>query len=175
MASLRRLASIPPNGLPPGRVFVATLFAMALLAGIDHISGYQIWLNSLYCVPVGAAAFFCARKEQVISVIVFSVACQVTVFFADNLVPIAQIVDFFIALISALAVTYFARIARLNYLEVDKLASTDALTGLKNRRIFEMIVELEMARQKRYGGSFSLAAIDLNRFKTLNDTLGHRA
>jgi len=78
-------------------------------------------------------------------------------------------------LISALAVTYFARIARLNYLEVDKLASTDALTGLKNRRIFEMIVELEMARQKRYGGSFSLAAIDLNRFKTLNDTLGHRA
>ena len=54
-----------------------------------------------------------------------------------------------------------------------KLATTDWLTGLHNRRSFESIADMEISRQKRYGGVFSLVIIDLDNFKELNDCAGH--
>ena len=56
-----------------------------------------------------------------------------------------------------------------------ELAITDPLTGLYNRRHFEEILRSEMARIRRYGGTCSLAMIDLDFFKNYNDTLGHLA
>jgi diguanylate cyclase (GGDEF)-like protein len=154
---------------------VASLTAMTVLAGIDLADGSQVWLNSLYCIPVGAGAFFCARKNQLICIAVFSVVCQSLVALTYRLTHLTEIVNSCIALISTLAVTYFARTSRLGYLAVESLASIDALTGLKNRRSFEVIADQEIARQRRNGGVFGLASIDLNRFKHLNNTLGHRA
>jgi diguanylate cyclase (GGDEF)-like protein len=56
-----------------------------------------------------------------------------------------------------------------------RLAQTDSLTGLVNRGAFtaELCERLEAA--KRDGGSVALFVIDLDRFKHLNDTLGHHA
>jgi diguanylate cyclase (GGDEF)-like protein len=70
-------------------------------------------------------------------------------------------------------VVYLA--VRMNCLETMALATSDALTGLANRRGFAAIVELEIARQKRHGGVFSLAMPDLDDFKELNDSRGHAA
>jgi diguanylate cyclase (GGDEF)-like protein len=53
------------------------------------------------------------------------------------------------------------------------LASTDPLTGLKNRRAFEEDLARELARSRRYGHSFSLLLLDIDRFKQINDTWGH--
>jgi diguanylate cyclase len=52
---------------------------------------------------------------------------------------------------------------------------TDALTGALNRRGFEEAWSLEHARALREGGALSLAVIDLDDFKKLNDTHGHAA
>ena len=53
------------------------------------------------------------------------------------------------------------------------LSLTDALTGLYNRRHFDNTVEREFMRSKRYGGDLSLAIIDIDYFKKVNDTYGH--
>lgn len=53
------------------------------------------------------------------------------------------------------------------------LSLTDALTGLYNRRHFDNTVEREFMRSKRYGGDLSLAIIDIDFFKKVNDTYGH--
>jgi len=148
---------------------------MALLAGIDLIDGPEVWLNSLYTIPVGAVAFFCVQKKQVIGSVLLSVACQAIVFRTYPLAPIPEIADSCIALVSSAVVAYFGQMARASFLAVDRLATTDALTGLKNRRSFDFIADVEIAKQKRYGGFFSLAIIDLDGFKRLNDSLGHRA
>lgn len=58
---------------------------------------------------------------------------------------------------------------------LNEMAITDPLTGLFNRRHFEEILKSETARIRRYGGHCSLAMIDLDFFKTYNDTLGHLA
>jgi diguanylate cyclase (GGDEF)-like protein len=62
---------------------------------------------------------------------------------------------------------------RISYLE--NLSSTDELTGLLNRRAFIEGLERTLANARRYKESGLLAYIDLDGFKTVNDTHGHDA
>ncbi len=59
--------------------------------------------------------------------------------------------------------------------EFHKLASTDALTGLANRRTAEQRLLAEAARSGRYGHPLTIVAFDLNDFKKINDRYGHAA
>ena len=59
--------------------------------------------------------------------------------------------------------------------ELQSLAATDALTGLANRRAFDGYLEREWLRAGRDGTSLALLLVDLDRFKVVNDTLGHSA
>ena len=54
-----------------------------------------------------------------------------------------------------------------------KQATRDGLTGLYIRTVFDIRLREELARLKRYGGSFTLLLIDIDHFKMVNDTLGH--
>ena len=56
-----------------------------------------------------------------------------------------------------------------------KLAAHDPLTGLFNRRVFDESMEREFERFLRYGQDLSLILIDLDHFKKVNDTYGHKA
>ena len=56
-----------------------------------------------------------------------------------------------------------------------RLASTDALTGLYNRRQFLLLFESELSRSKRYKKSLTLLMIDADHFKAINDRFGHQA
>lgn len=54
-------------------------------------------------------------------------------------------------------------------------AITDSLTGLPNRRLFNDRAEHGIARARRDGGRVALMLLDLDRFKEINDTLGHHS
>lgn len=62
--------------------------------------------------------------------------------------------------------------ARL-FMEVQRLAVTDELTGLHNRRYFDEFGGIEFKRAKRYGRSLSAIFMDIDHFKDFNDTYGH--
>ncbi len=64
--------------------------------------------------------------------------------------------------------------ARLHTKTVE-MATTDALTGLSNRRVFTEQLDKEIARSNRYQNPFSLLMIDIDYFKSINDTYGHQA
>lgn len=57
--------------------------------------------------------------------------------------------------------------------ELEKLATTDPLTGAKNRRSFLQIFEREISRFHRYQKPFGLLILDIDHFKIINDTYGH--
>jgi diguanylate cyclase (GGDEF)-like protein len=59
--------------------------------------------------------------------------------------------------------------------ELQKLSSTDRLTGLYNRGHWEELLKLEYARHSRYGKVSSLVMCDIDHFKRVNDTFGHPA
>lgn len=50
---------------------------------------------------------------------------------------------------------------------------TDALTGTRNRRFFDEVIGREVQRHRRYQVPLSIVFIDIDRFKAINDTLGH--
>jgi diguanylate cyclase (GGDEF)-like protein len=59
--------------------------------------------------------------------------------------------------------------------ELRELVTTDALTGVRNRRFFDEVIHRELERHRRYNIPLSLLFVDVNRFKAVNDTLGHEA
>lgn len=79
-----------------------------------------------------------------------------------------------IKLLSAIGDQFGGAIERARlFREVHKLATTDALTGLNNRRHFFELAELEMARVMRYRHPLSVAMLDVDHFKKINDNYGH--
>ena len=59
--------------------------------------------------------------------------------------------------------------------ELRNLAYTDTLTGIPNRRYFLARAALELRRAQREGIPFAVLALDIDRFKQVNDQLGHQA
>jgi diguanylate cyclase (GGDEF)-like protein len=58
---------------------------------------------------------------------------------------------------------------------VQRLAATDGLTRIANRRAFEATLERELARATRTAEHVTLVMVDIDHFKDLNDSLGHQA
>ncbi|CCG09428.1 diguanylate cyclase domain-containing protein [Pararhodospirillum photometricum] len=59
--------------------------------------------------------------------------------------------------------------------EMERLALSDSLTGLPNRKQFNDSLERALAEARRHGGPVAVFFIDLNGFKPINDTFGHEA
>jgi diguanylate cyclase (GGDEF)-like protein len=75
---------------------------------------------------------------------------------------------------------YWAKVSQLTELQstpylLEKLSVTDALTGLANRRRFNDVLAAEFLRMRRLNAPLSLIMIDVDYFKTFNDTYGHQA
>ena len=63
---------------------------------------------------------------------------------------------------------------KYQYTEKEFMSVLDGLTGLYNRRQFEISLEQEYNRTKRHPSDFSLAILDIDFFKKVNDTYGHQ-
>lgn len=75
---------------------------------------------------------------------------------------------------SCLVMTYVWFCVTIIQDRLARFAQTDSLTGAMNRRALEIEADRGMARCERGMGSVVLFAIDLDHFKTVNDTFGHR-
>lgn len=64
---------------------------------------------------------------------------------------------------------------QLAYEEMERQATTDALTGVANRRLFEETLNKEWSRALRNGDSIALLMLDVDHFKSYNDLFGHPA
>lgn len=63
---------------------------------------------------------------------------------------------------------------KYQYTEKEFMSVLDGLTGLYNRRQFEITLEQEYNRTKRHPSDFSIAILDIDFFKKVNDTYGHQ-
>ncbi len=58
--------------------------------------------------------------------------------------------------------------------QTEQAASTDALTGLYNRRVFDKVISRMVESYKKRGKTFSIVMLDIDHFKHFNDTYGHQ-
>jgi diguanylate cyclase (GGDEF)-like protein len=95
----------------------------------------------------------------------------------DHAIKIGAVMLALIAFVLVGALFLAREIARRAQAEhlLEEMATTDALTGLRNRRKFDATIESEWRRAMRYGTSISLLMIDADHFKMFNDSYGHQA
>lgn len=157
------------------RVFIAGASFMAVIFMLDLYAASDIRLHVLYIFPLSLIALNCAKQRWTLIALVLMMTFEVITFSAHASSLESFVTDLSVALVAALLTITLAKLARKNHLAALNLASTDGLTNLANCRAFVSSVDSEIARQKRYGGIISLAVLDLDGFKALNDSKGHRA
>lgn len=86
-------------------------------------------------------------------------------------VTIAGIIALIFAAVLAVMLTFVVRQRE----EMKRLATVDVLTGLLSRRHFMVLAERELNRALRYKDDLSVLMVDIDNFKSVNDTYGHQA
>jgi diguanylate cyclase (GGDEF)-like protein len=87
--------------------------------------------------------------------------------------PLESLDEFEMSLSRALELQRLLRENSRLFSEVQRLAVTDSLTGLSNRRRLDEVLEVEVERARRYGRSLSIVMLDVDGLKRINDTCGH--
>lgn len=163
------------NFSPVAAVLLA-LTSLAIVGFIDYLTGYEISFAVFYLVPVSIAAWYASRRWG----LMLAFASSFVWYFAElgagspyhNLaIPIWNA---FVRFLFFLIVVLLLSSLRGRLLVESRLAKTDALTGLLNSRAFLERLEHDLALVARTSSSLALAYVDLDDFKHVNDTHGHR-
>jgi len=154
---------------------VLACLLVVILGITDHITGYEISFSIFYFIPILISAWFASR----FSAIVISILSAVSWYIADTasehiystfLIPIWNAI---MRLGVFVCIAYFAAGFRRE-LDVGKILSrTDSLTGVLNARYFNELVTVEVGRAVRFNRPVTIAYIDIDNFKQVNDEFGH--
>lgn len=146
---------------------ISLLFGFALL---DFYTGTELSFSLFYLIPIAFFSFV-FRANVGVGIAFISAAIWLLVE-----VLTTQTVETFVYVWNTIIRLGFFLLPAilLQSLERERIhARTDFLTGAINNRYFNEMLEKEIERSTRYKHPFTLAFIDLDNFKTINDTLGH--
>jgi diguanylate cyclase (GGDEF)-like protein len=153
------------------------LSMVALISVADYLTGTALAFSIFYLVPISMVTWFIGKRGGIVSaagcaaVWLVTVAANVSAY-SNTLLPIWN----FILGVSLFGTVLVIISALHDALEHERdLARTDSLTGVANSRALAELAQFELKRLSRYGRPFSLAYIDLDNFKTINDRFGHGA
>jgi diguanylate cyclase (GGDEF)-like protein len=160
---------------PTWAVWVEALLLIGAVGALDHFSGTELAFSVFYLVPVIFATWFASRRAGA-AMAVLSAATWASLdvlggaHYSSSFIPVWNgmvRLAFFMIILSLIHVMKDSRARE------SELARTDSLTGIANGRSFSDRARLELASMRRTGRHLTMAYIDLDRFKAVNDTLGH--
>jgi diguanylate cyclase (GGDEF)-like protein len=147
--------------------------AMLLIGLIDYLVPPEIGLSILYLIPISIITWFTEKKAGLLIAL-----GSATIWLFVNMDYASKtpfnIIHFWSALVhfGFFITVVFLQSALKN---ARMHARTDPLTGAGNRMHFIEQSAYEINRAARYGYVFSVAYMDIDNFKTVNDTFGHQA
>lgn len=170
-----RLPKVPLAPASSAPTLLAAAAMVAAVGLIDYATGTELRVYPLYFIPVAEASWRLGRRAG----IGIALASGLTWLVANLLAGIDFSSPLVMAANTAVQCAAFAVLALLiaayrQALSAERrFAREDELTGLANARAFYERAELEAARAARSATPLAVAYLDLDRFKEVNDRLGH--
>jgi diguanylate cyclase (GGDEF)-like protein len=161
--------------IPKTAILVISVALVMILGVIDNLTGYEISFSIFYLLPVVLVSWFDKRSHAVIISILSAVMWLWADIYSGHIYSHPAIPVWNLIIILG-----FFLMAAFSLLEIKKLleneqtfARTDFLTGVANSRAFYYSAQIEIDRSVRFSRPFTVAYIDIDNFKQVNDTLGH--
>jgi len=156
-------------------LILTSIVLVGLLGTIDHLIGYEISFAVFYLIPIAFAAWYVGWNLS----LVVSVLAALTWLMVDYTSGRSYSYDWIPVWNAFTRLAFFVVVARLlsglkvSVRERDQLLRTDTLTGVKSLHAFQEEAQFILRSAARYQDPVSLGYIDLDRFKRLNDSMGH--
>ncbi|PLY01948.1 MAG: hypothetical protein C0623_04755 [Desulfuromonas sp.] len=156
----------------PRFVFPVAILCVFLVGVFDQYAPKEMTHSFMYLLPISFVSWFCNR----IYGIALSVLCT-AIWAMNNIHPevIITVWNILSTFVFFSMLVFLLNKTRELFENEKALSRTDTLTGAINLRAFKEMVEHEMLRSEREGLTYTIAYIDLDDFKQINDTYGHSA
>ena len=167
------LASLEKRSKP---FIIAVSFALICAVGVlDFLTGYEIAFSLFYLIPVALVTWLTGRRLGIVASLVSAVVSLISdvaagIFYSH---PLIYVWNTFMEFFFFVIVAYLLIALKITLEQERELARTDYLTGAANSRVFYDLLQTEINRSQRYKNPFTIAYIDLDNFKTVNDEFGH--
>lgn len=160
---------------PRNKALLAIAISCALIAWLDYASGPDLRVFPLYFVPIALSAW----RFSLGAAVLLAALCS-GLWLVANLAAGMHALPTWLPLTNALV--QFAMFAFIGWLMAEnkaaleherQLARTDALTHVFNSRGFRERARTEVSRSRRQTKEITVACMDLDHFKAVNDSMGH--
>lgn len=154
-------------------VLIVACALTLMIAYADFTMDSRVQFHLLYFIPLGAVSWYLARRWSVTFAIVTAMLAWIRVHTETTASQVELTGDLLIMagtfVAAAITVSTLARTLR----QLAHAARFDALTGVLSTRFFHRAFEVEFERDRRYGRPLTVAFLDVDGFKEVNDSLGH--
>ncbi|MDA8098579.1 MAG: diguanylate cyclase [Nitrospiraceae bacterium] len=163
--------------LSPDMVFIIGILCVAVIGFLDYRTGFEIAFSVFYLLPIMLTAWFGGRTPAAILSVLAAGVWFLADFVAGHVFSSPLIAIWNALMIMAIFLIVAISLAQIRIMlnRERALARTDHLTGAMNSRAFYELAGMEVDRTARSQRPFTLAYIDIDNFKIVNDTLGHSA
>lgn len=157
-------------------ITLAGIICAAVVGLFRYITGPELAFSIIYLFPILTVTWFAGRKPGMLIAFISAGSWLI----ADFLIiknfssPYIPVINEFFRLIVFVLITYSVSKLKTSLEKQAHLALTDDLTQIDNHRAFFQAAERELSRTSRKPRPLSVAYLDIDNFKNVNDTLGHK-
>ena len=150
---------------------------VALIGWVDYATGFEISLSLFYLIPISLTAWYSTRSVALVICGMAAIAWLIADVAGGHVysMPGLHVWNMSIRLGFFIVVALLLAALRGAHAVEQRFARTDFLTGLLNSRYFTELAERELDRARRYEQPVSVAFLDVDNFKEVNDRFGHIA
>jgi diguanylate cyclase (GGDEF)-like protein len=160
----------------PQSLLISIGFLIVLLVGIlTHLAGPELSSAVFYSIPIVLVTWFTRRSIGLILSTLSALAWLISdltsgATYSQSTIPywngVSRLSSFFIL---SIALSSLKSILK----QEKELSRIDFLTGIRNRRYFIELADMEINRARRYEHPLTMVCLDLDNFKAVNDCFGH--